>query len=322
MLRPNPEEVAGFNAEIRQRLLSAMEYLVVDVLGQLPPNTWSSAPAVHALQALMRQAAVNGDLEEIRALYSLHAQVASSETSASRDPVLGWSESDLSRSELDLLQTAFEDDIGLTACLSEPNAGVVARIRTDVARIRLGLNQSVPRWAQEFDALVSMIVLAETENANFAGASAFSAWGAILVNPLSQKSDLALLLTMIHESSHLKLFYAYLEDEVVLNDPKSTFSSPLRSEHRPMNGLFHAAFVLARMVCFVGDLRQSGKIEFLPAVTLISLGDVQENLAKQFDASYSVIVESAVLTKRGETIIQEAAAGVKAMREAAPAALK
>jgi hypothetical protein len=42
--------------------------------------------------------------------------VASSETSASRDPVLGWSESDLSRSELDLLQTAFEDDIGLTAC--------------------------------------------------------------------------------------------------------------------------------------------------------------------------------------------------------------
>ena len=76
------------------------------------------------------------------------------------------------------------------------------------------------------------------------------------------------------------------------------------------------------MVCFVGDLRQSGKIEFLPGVSLISLGDVQENLAKQFDASYSVIVESAVLTKRGETIIQEAAAGVKAMREAAPAALK
>ncbi len=53
---------------------------------------------------------------------------------------------------------------------------------------------------------------------------------------------------LIHEASHLHLYAMMGEDPLVLNEESERFPSPLRADLRPMSGLFHAEFVLARIV--------------------------------------------------------------------------
>lgn len=53
---------------------------------------------------------------------------------------------------------------------------------------------------------------------------------------------------LIHEVSHLHLFAMMGEDPMVLNSDTELFTSPIRVDKRPMMGIFHAAFVLARIL--------------------------------------------------------------------------
>jgi hypothetical protein len=53
---------------------------------------------------------------------------------------------------------------------------------------------------------------------------------------------------LVHESSHNLLFALMIMDPMVLNPVSQKFSAPLRKDLRPMYGIYHAVFVVARMV--------------------------------------------------------------------------
>lgn len=320
MLQPDLAQVASINEEIERRLTVALDHILRDVLKAQQQACWGAAPAVHALQSLMRDAAIAGNVNEISVLYQRHKAVLAAPAMAERARVFAWTEADLSSSERTLLQAAFQDDIGLTSHLKAPAPEVVAEMRGRICRVIEAMHRIMPVWAQEFEALVALIVLAETEAGTFAGASAFPAWGAILINPRSQVTDLDLVVTLIHESSHLKLFSAYLDDEIVLNDPNEVYSSPLRREARPMNGIYHAAFVLARMVSFMHKLRTTGQASAVIGTGLAALDSRINGAVQGFEAAYDVISSQGQLTSLGRTIIEEAAAGVAALKMVQPSA--
>lgn len=314
MLQPDLAQVASINHEIERRLSLALDHLLGDVLKAPLQPRWAKTPAVHALQYLMREAAIARNGDEMRVLYQRHKAVLSAPSEAGRARVVAWTEADLSTSERALLQAAFQDDIGLTSDLQAPAPEIVEQMRGRIGRAMEALRRIMPLWAQEFEALVALIVLAETESGNFAGASAFPAWGAILVNPRSQVTDLDLVVTLIHESSHLKLFSAYLNDEIVLNDPNEVYSSPLRREARPMNGIYHAAFVLARMVSFMCNLRGTGQASAVIGTGIAALDTMINSAVLGFEAAYDVIATQGQMTSLGRVIIEEAAAGVDALK--------
>jgi hypothetical protein len=314
MLKPDLAQVASINEEIERRLMVALDHLVGDVLKAQQQACWGVTPAVHALQSLMREAAIAGNVDQIRSLYQRHKEVLVASSGAGQACVVAWTEAYLSTSERVLLQAAFQDDIGLTSHLQAPAPEVVAQMRGRISRVSEAMHRIMPVWAQEFEALVALIVLAETEAGTFAGASAFPAWGAILVNPRSQVTDLDLVVTLIHESSHLKMFSAYLDDEIVLNDPNEVYSSPLRREARPMNGIYHAAFVLARMVSFMHNLRETGQAGAVIGTDLTVLDARIKSAVQGFEAAYDVIATQGQLTSLGRMIIEEAAAGVAAVK--------
>lgn len=324
MLNPDAHFAAETNRDIDGRLTRAFDHLLVEVLGLAPGSGANAAgPAAHALQALMREAAVAGDVEGIRRLHDEHRATLDQPVPAGGCRVVSLSWPDLRASDVALLQSAFRDDVGLTTQLVPPSAEEVERLRRDVETLREGLSGAVPLWWQELATLVSLIVLAESASPEhrFAGASAFAAWGAILVNPRAQSDLRTLALTLIHESSHLKLFSAYLDDEIVLNDPDETYSSPLRREPRPMNGIYHAAYVLARMVDFSEALLRSGQADAVfgqgGAAGLRTACDAS---ATAFEAAHDVIARHGRLTERGAAIMAEAAAAVARAREAKAAA--
>ncbi|MDB5663802.1 HEXXH motif-containing putative peptide modification protein [Cypionkella sp.] len=314
MLQPDGEWAVAVNNTLRQRLFVAFDHIVTDVLREPSWKTWPSNPCAFALQDRFRVAATAGDVNLLRTLHAAHEDVlAKPDEDVQGLRIISWDDASLSSSESALLQAAFQDDIGLTAHLLAPGDQKTVALQRTIPRILDRLGDVLPTWEQEFRAMVRWIVLAESSEGGFAGASAFAAWGAILVNPEAQEDDLALLLTLIHESSHMKLFCAYLDDEIVLNDLAETYSSPLRLEPRPMNGIYHAAYVLARMACFAHDLRQSGR-----ATEVIGTAADGLNLALQasvvgFGSALEVIRSHGKLTELGLSIIDEAAAGVKAI---------
>lgn len=318
MLKPDPMKSAKMTADVDGRLRAALTYLVSDVIGQPEAATdLSHAPAAHALQAQMREAAVNDDIDGIIALYREHGAVLKRPLPDERCALVTWGADTFTDSERTLLKTAFQDDIGLTGSLVAPDPSLEAQLRASYATLRTVLPDTVPLWWAEIEALVSTVILASsgTEGKSFGGATTFGAWGAILINPVGQSDPLRLALALVHESSHQKLFYAHLDDEVVLNDPDERFSSPLRREPRPMDGIYHAAFVLARMVQFLHDL--TGAPGALDALGTGVRDEAEQLLAQNihaFDAGHDEIVAHARLTELGQQIIDEAAACVAACK--------
>ncbi|MCW5300168.1 hypothetical protein DXT88_18520 [Herbaspirillum lusitanum] len=67
---------------------------------------------------------------------------------------------------------------------------------------------------------------------------------------------------LVHESSHNVLFGLMLSDPMVLNPVSEKFSAPLRTDLRPMYGIFHAAFVVARMVRVFKLMVRKGRPEY------------------------------------------------------------
>jgi hypothetical protein len=310
MLRPDAADVGALNRSLQDRLHIALDHIVNDVLSATRAATWPVDPCVFALQDRFRAAAVAGDIAELRHLHDRYHGIFEGVALPPGLQVLSWGDNRITGSGWELLQDAFRDDIGLTAQLVPSDPARVATLRASITRLLDDLDDILPAWADEFRAFVSWILLAQTSGGKFGGASAFAAWGAILINPQTQTDDLTLLLTLIHESAHLKLFSAWLDDEVVLNDPDDTYASPLRAEPRPMNGIYHAAFVLARMACFLDDLRQCGQEGLLLGASAARLPATLSGTVSAFEAGLEEIRRHGRLTARGTAIIDEAADAV------------
>ncbi len=113
------------------------------------------------------------------------------------------------------------------------------------------LHQCAPELHDETQVTIRDIIVAlpgaET-GLELGGVSSFALWGALAINPDTQDVDgwVHYFKTIVHEAGHNVLFAFARTEPFVLNDINSRYSSPLRSDPRPMDGIFHAAFVSAR----------------------------------------------------------------------------
>ncbi len=105
--------------------------------------------------------------------------------------------------------------------------------------------------ASELRAVIIQIVgaIPATQNGGrgFGGASSFMLWGAVLLNVRLYNTRLDMLAVLIHEAAHQLLFGYSSREPLVENSVEERYKSPLRPDPRPMDGIFHATFVCARM---------------------------------------------------------------------------
>ena len=81
----------------------------------------------------------------------------------------------------------------------------------------------------------------------FDGATSFFCWGALFLNADTHRALVQMIDGLSHESAHAYLFALSLGDSFVNNPDDELRASPLRSDPRPLDGIFHAAYVSARM---------------------------------------------------------------------------
>lgn len=133
-----------------------------------------------------------------------------------------------------------------------------------LARALEALERAAPEIAGEIRVLEKEIVLVEdTSEAtlSFDGATSFHAWGALFLNAAKYETSIAVAEALAHESAHAHLYGLSLGNPLVENPNEERYQSPLRNDPRPMDGIFHAVFVSARMHYALDRLVQSDVLD-------------------------------------------------------------
>lgn len=111
----------------------------------------------------------------------------------------------------------------------------------------------------------------------------------------SEDSVLFYLEHIVHETSHLHLFAMMGEDPLFLNEENELFVSPIRPDKRPMMGIFHATFVLARIAGVFRRYLETHPTNRYAKETL-------KKTEKSFSEGYDIVKNQARLTSAGKDI--------------------
>jgi HEXXH motif-containing protein len=164
-----------------------------------------------------------------------------------------------------------------------------------------------PEQAAEIRALLREIVMAagseDPKALTFDGASSFMLWGGIIINANRRDGELAMAQMLTHESTHNLLFGLSADGPLVENSDEELYSSPLRKDTRPMDGIYHATFVTARMHRVVQRLLESGVLSV--SLREKACQELADN-RRLFDQGIKVVREHGKLTPLGEAVIQGA----------------
>ena len=174
------------------------------------------------------------------------------------------------------------------------------------------LDRGHPALADELRGLIREYVLVDTRQepgaSDLSGASSFMLWGAVMLNARIHVDLVDLLAALAHESGHNLLFGLCADGPLVLNEDDERFASPLRSDPRPMDGIVHAVFVVARMHEALSTLLRSGELSEAEAVRARDTLGIEE---RAFRRGRETVRAQAQLTELGRNVM----AGVDAYME-------
>ena len=149
-----------------------------------------------------------------------------------------------------------------------PSADLVPTRMAQVEDALELIRQTLPGLAAELNEVITTVILASgvsladeaTSVMPFQGASALRAFGATVLDVNSDQSVVDCASSLIHEEAHSTLYALSPMDGVVTNPDDERHSSPLRDDPRPLEGIFHATFVLARISFGMDAMLSSGQL--------------------------------------------------------------
>jgi hypothetical protein len=168
------------------------------------------------------------------------------------------------------------------------------------------MDAGAPEVSGEIRSILSEVVFAggdAGEKLVFHGISSFYLWGAILLNAHGHKTALEIVQTVAHESAHMYLFAAAIDSPLVENPDVDRYHSPLRLDPRPMDGIYHATFVTARMHYVLARILASGA---LPPALLEEATTALAGHVKAYRECYEVVSSHGHLTELGQGLLSRA----------------
>ena len=164
------------------------------------------------------------------------------------------------------------------------------------------LGRVEPSLLDEIDALGHQLLLGVGARAVFGGAASVFLWGAVVLNPTLVLDRIDLIESLAHETAHALLFGLTLGEDLTTNDPAECFSSPLRADPRPIEGIVHATFVLGRMIFALRSL--AGATGVGATERLRIAGKIDRNIAL-YRAGLGVVEAHARFTPAGAHIFND-----------------
>jgi len=159
--------------------------------------------------------------------------------------------------------------------------------------------------AAEIRALIVLVIGSAPLNpsVSFGGVTSLTLWGAVTLNTELHRTPLEIGEGLVHEGAHTLLFGYAVDERLVRNPDSERFASPLRSDPRPMDGVFHATFVCARLLLFYRRLLER-RPQSLRDLDQRALEKKMAGLAARFDDGARLIADKASLTQLGEKVLR------------------
>lgn len=136
----------------------------------------------------------------------------------------------------------------------------------------------------------------------FGGVSSFMIWGGIFVNAERHRELWQVVHFFVHEVTHCWLFGLATDAPLVENPPDEAYGSPLRSDARPMDGIFHATVVCGILVLFSRAWLARKEID---GEIRRDVGPLAEDLVLRFEQGMSVIAKHGRLSLVARDLIDE-----------------
>lgn len=157
----------------------------------------------------------------------------------------------------------------------------------------------------EIEALLRRIYLATANKdpsaKRFGGVTSFLVWGASFINIDFYRTRWDTVQFLVHEITHGLLFGLCFDEPLVQNAPDESYRSPLRADNRPMDGVFHATLVCARLADFNRAWLDSGLAKGADRES--SSKAVADNL-RFFSDGIEVINKHGKLSEQGRQLIE------------------
>ena len=259
MFLPAPATAAETDREVRARLASSLGWVAEGFAPLTLPEAgldgWTARPADFGFYYDLASAVQHGFADDAREALGAVADAlkqsfdASRDTGASQPRITTLGPDYYSPVEIDCLIRWFDMEPSNAMALVPLEPDELAAAVTSLNRALAVLQEHAPDFFGEFTAITTEIVFAKPDagaKLRFGGASSFALWGALALNVQAHPDWWQYLPRIVHEYSHNLLFGIARDEPLVLNDPSETYSSPLRDDARPIDGIYHAAFVSAR----------------------------------------------------------------------------
>jgi HEXXH motif-containing protein len=174
---------------------------------------------------------------------------------------------------------------------------------------------AAPKIHAEIEAFWSRIYLGvsnpDSDRAKFGGVTSLVLWGGTFANAAHYDSEIKAAEFLVHEVTHALLFAAACDEPLVLNPPDQFFSSPLRRDGRPMDGIFHATLVCARVAEFYSALRGSDAVPQVDDETLVRFRQAN---AERFQRGCATIEEFGQISPLGRDLFEQAKARIQVLQ--------
>ncbi|MFP3944882.1 MAG: aKG-HExxH-type peptide beta-hydroxylase [Alphaproteobacteria bacterium] len=192
------------------------------------------------------------------------------------------------------------------ATFNPPPAPLADGFSSRLEEARALLARSTPELLEEIDAIVREIMLAvgkPEDKGQFDGASHYQLWGLLFLNPTFHSTPVALAEVLAHESGHSVLFGHTYDEPLVFNPDTDLYPSPLRLDRRPMDGIYHATWVSARMHWAMSRIAEDASVSAAERAAARKAADED---AANFAAGISVVDEHGRLSGTGRRLMEAA----------------
>lgn len=274
---------AGDDAAWRDRLLATRS---------APPRLWACYHDM--VQAVVRadEAAVTAAIAEL--LCGLPGR------SATPGRVLALDDADLRESDAARYRAVIDNNPAQPLGLISPSHTEVARIGALLPEARSLLVAADAVLLDEVDVLGHEVVLATSAGPGaFGGAATVFLWGAVVLNPALVPDRVTLVESLAHETAHALLFGLTAGADLTTNPPEERHASPLRPDLRPIEGIVHATYVLARMNYALAKLQE---VNALTAAERAQVAVKLERNAANYRAGLATVDAHARFTAEGAAI--------------------
>lgn len=312
---PDLQRAVGLDAGMRSELASSLRYLAEASDGVVPFNKQSVEDLARSLEGGTRyspflfatyyelaEALIDEDVEAATALFARLNEFAPIKERF-RIGALGEGMSGRYADQYVAMMCA---DPSVDLSFLPPDSAKASAFAGNVQAAMSLLDRAAPALSGEIRAIVDEVVIVsgdKSKKMQFDGGSHYQLWGALFLNCDFHPNVIAVAEVLAHESAHSFLFGCCRDEMLVENDDDETFASPLRPDPRPMDGIYHATFVSARMHWIMSELIKSGVLndEDRAFAERARAAD-----AVNFAAGYEIVEKHGKLTRTGAALMSAA----------------